>query len=731
MNGKIALLFWIGVTVNFHSSYSQTLVSGEVTGIWRVEGNPYIVAGHITVPKDSALLIAAGVRVLFDGHYKFIVNGLLTAVGTQTDSILFSKNRPDSCWWGIRFVNADKRSHLEYCRIEYGCAIGDSLEGAGGGIFCQNSFITISHNTIRRNSSFVNIPIWSGGGICGINSRPIIEHNIISNNSGYGGAGGGIFFINSAPVISYNLIEGNKSEPSINWTPSGGAIYLENSPATIRNNLIIRNRGYAAAAIYTLGGEATEFINNTLAFNTATGFIPSAVAISADLFRNNIIYFNRIGNDAQSQISVASPSAVKYNDIEALDFRYREDNFDLDPFFVEVNNNNFHLLPNSPCIDAGDPASSYENEPDYNGKRINLGFDGNTEAATPSSPLLAIDANLVNFGKVYLGKISTQSLVIKNFGQSRLNAEAQIVQEGFSLASDGRLSILGGDSARFEIHFSPEKTRIDSADLAIQTNDPRQSDIDIKLYGLGVLGGEFFGRLKAKHSPFIVSENLTVPQSQVLLVESGVSVLADSGIGITIKGSLIAEGTVTDSIIFTSNLPSPVIGIWKGLRFEAETMPPESVIRYCRFSYAQHAIDTDRYPVNVSYSHFGNCKGWGIIQQLSGRGPTQVIQNQFQNLYGAIAISNSPMTIPNTIIGNHITKVVQGLRFGLVNAEVKENTIVEAQNGIHEMFESRLDLIRNQLRGVKLPVIGKYREVRLQYLQNRPIEALNAQYGII
>jgi hypothetical protein len=36
------------------------------------------------------------------------------------------------------------------------------------------------------------------------------------------------------------------------------------------------------------------------------------------------------------------------------------------------------------CIDAGNPASSYSLEPDYNGKRINLGAYGNTPQASRS-----------------------------------------------------------------------------------------------------------------------------------------------------------------------------------------------------------------------------------------------------------------------------------------------------------------------------------------------------------
>ncbi|MCX5643545.1 MAG: hypothetical protein NTZ17_02495 [Phycisphaerae bacterium] len=41
----------------------------------------------------------------------------------------------------------------------------------------------------------------------------------------------------------------------------------------------------------------------------------------------------------------------------------------------------------SPCIDAGDPASAFTNEPAPNGQRVNMGADGGTEQASKSAGL--------------------------------------------------------------------------------------------------------------------------------------------------------------------------------------------------------------------------------------------------------------------------------------------------------------------------------------------------------
>ena len=51
------------------------------------------------------------------------------------------------------------------------------------------------------------------------------------------------------------------------------------------------------------------------------------------------------------------------------------------PFFLDADDNDFHLLNVSPAIDAGDSTDDYAQEPEPNGCRINMGAYGNTEGA--------------------------------------------------------------------------------------------------------------------------------------------------------------------------------------------------------------------------------------------------------------------------------------------------------------------------------------------------------------
>jgi len=47
--------------------------TGDVSGQWTKEGSLYLIDGEITVPQDQTLKIEPGVQVIFQGHYKFII----------------------------------------------------------------------------------------------------------------------------------------------------------------------------------------------------------------------------------------------------------------------------------------------------------------------------------------------------------------------------------------------------------------------------------------------------------------------------------------------------------------------------------------------------------------------------------------------------------------------------------------------------------------------------------
>lgn len=257
------------------ASNAQTSIpGGSVSGTWTLSGSPYNVQGSIMIPNASTLIIEPGVTVNFESNYQLQVNGSLQAVGTETDSIIFTGANTTLGWQGIRFPNTsttNDSSRFKYCRLQYGYATGSSSL-ANGGAFCFTKFSNaIISNCLIKNCS----ANYSGGGICCDDSSNIIisNNNILYNRSDLNGTGGGvydyggagIFCRNSSPLITGNTIAYNKGYAM------GSGIFCWKSNPIISNNIIINNdywvvcRGGGIACL----GSSPIIINNTISNNSA------------------------------------------------------------------------------------------------------------------------------------------------------------------------------------------------------------------------------------------------------------------------------------------------------------------------------------------------------------------------------------------------------------------------------------------------------------------------------
>ncbi len=65
------------------------------------------------------------------------------------------------------------------------------------------------------------------------------------------------------------------------------------------------------------------------------------------------------------------------------------------------------------------------------------------------------------------------------------------------------------------------------------------------------------------NSPYIVTGNVLVSEGVTLTIEPGIEVRFDSGTALQTDGTLIARGTSTDNITFTSNQSTPAAGDWE------------------------------------------------------------------------------------------------------------------------------------------------------------------------
>jgi predicted outer membrane repeat protein len=229
--------------------YDCHVLDGILSGTLSTDCSPYYVAGEVTIEEDDTFMIDAGVDVIFDCHCKFIVNGLLMAMGTEQDSIKFTCDTfytPDH-WAGIRFVSAHDSCHLEYCAIEDSRAEGAWPDYNGGGVYCESSSPAFSHCSISDNWAdgdgggvycyHESSPTFTHCTICGnsterdaagiycFQSSPNLTNCLISDNSAHF-EGGGLYCHFSSPILDHCAISNNSTESD------GGGILLHGASST-------------------------------------------------------------------------------------------------------------------------------------------------------------------------------------------------------------------------------------------------------------------------------------------------------------------------------------------------------------------------------------------------------------------------------------------------------------------------------------------------------------------
>ena len=360
-------------------AFAQTNISGgDVSGTWIKANSPYNVNGEITIPNDSTLTIEPGVEVVFTGHYKFNVQGRLLAIGTKTDTIVFTINDttgfhnvniPDGGWSGIRFMNTPSNndsSKLGFCKLQYGKAntgVGEDYDMLGGAICAVINKLLVSHCMFRNNTTYHSDVMLTGGGCIFIEGNPTVEFCEFTENTSSFGSAICIWGSNIHPLISNNYFHHNGGHGTIDI----GSFNGNNTSPLLINNLIVNNHstGHTSTSDghgivhFSNGGGKTVLINNTIVNNSCDGpggAIFTSYTSATPLLINNIICKN-------------TPAQVRLNVTSGLDF-YNcliegghegfsgssftgdyENCIDADPQFLS--SNDYHLQNTSPCIGAG------------------------------------------------------------------------------------------------------------------------------------------------------------------------------------------------------------------------------------------------------------------------------------------------------------------------------------------------------------------------------------------
>ncbi len=184
---------------------------------------------------------------------------------------------------------------------------------------------------------------FNGAGILIRSGSPTIMNCVITKN--WAGCWGGAICCSwsgqGSPTIINCTISDNFCDDD------GGAIFSLDSNPTIINSLIVNNEArVVGGAISDFGAGTVTIINSTITGNiapTGAGIFGSTVNMT-----NSIVW----GNNGNQEIFGAA--TVTYSDIRG-GFP-GEGNLNVLPGFVDAANGDYHLLADSPLIDAADPA---------------------------------------------------------------------------------------------------------------------------------------------------------------------------------------------------------------------------------------------------------------------------------------------------------------------------------------------------------------------------------------
>jgi len=233
-----------------------------------------------------------------------------------------------------------------------------------------------------------------GGAIyCSNRSSPLITNCVFINNSAYLGGAIACTNTNTSPKITNCTIKENSA------LVGGGAIYCNGASPKIANSFITANSAQKGAAVYSDNAGKPIIGNCTISQNTAASSAGGIYCYqSSNLTANNtIIWANTAPSAAEIRVAnsgLATTVQLSYCDVRNPAENIISDpgcfliwgpgNINIDPNFVDPGSpeDNYHLLKNSPCVDAGDPGfipgsgeTDIDGDPRIAGTRIDIGAD--------------------------------------------------------------------------------------------------------------------------------------------------------------------------------------------------------------------------------------------------------------------------------------------------------------------------------------------------------------------
>lgn len=411
---KRSLVLFLIISIlyfSFQLSAQNPQVQGLISSDTTWSNDTIEIVGDIVIDSNVVLTIYPGTFVHIKGYYGIWSYGKIKAIGTETDSIVFTHldtiHHNDTStiqggWHGIRFLprTSNDTSVFKYCKITNGKAVvpgswvpyydnpdnsggiiyavdfgnmiiehstisNGRVKADGGGIFLENGdYVLIENCDFTNNFAYYR---YGGGAFISKVEQLLIRNCLFYNNTCYnfdaisvGGQGSGVAIQYSLGYTAHALIENNRF---FNNKTGAGTIFDSYYNTTVTGNIICNNFGSGICNAHMFNH--AEYINNTIINNVAWSWsgittLSKDVKIINNIVRNNYTYPN-YPTEQIYNVGISLVPEVSYSNIE---FGYEgEGNIDSDPMFANPTigigqgynalNADWTLLDDSPSINNG------------------------------------------------------------------------------------------------------------------------------------------------------------------------------------------------------------------------------------------------------------------------------------------------------------------------------------------------------------------------------------------
>ncbi len=312
---RLPVVLFFLLSGSFFTSVNAQVVthSGAISQntVWE-STDVHLVTGDVTVNAGVTLTIEPGAIVKFNTNRRLVISGVLSAVGTLIEPIIFTSYRDDTAggdtnndgpstaaqgdWYYLQFTNTvtDSLTRLEFVDIRYGGGQNNNF----GSILISDASPTITNSRISDSERY-GIYIAGGG------SSPLID-TVFIDRTGWSGIAN---FTGSTAVLRNNSIR-----------EAATGIYVDNANPRIDGNTITHNRDWGID--YRFNNNSTLVItNNTITHNRLAVRLPvSAVPNPADgntlvpNQRNGVwIRGGNLSRDLQFERAVDADSGAELN----------------------------------------------------------------------------------------------------------------------------------------------------------------------------------------------------------------------------------------------------------------------------------------------------------------------------------------------------------------------------------------------------------------------------------